>query len=193
MAPLLLFCLAGTLVMLSDQAKSQFLPLRLTQQVHLAPSTVGLLFGAQAVIELATMPLAGWLADAAGLAPVLLLTFAMPVPYLLGVSVATGTGTLLALQAVQATAVAGFASLGYVQAQRLAPGREGLATSLYGSAYSASQLAAGLIVGGMAQQAGIAGALRLSTIPVVLGCLLLVSVLRWGGRPVPAAAPEPAM
>jgi hypothetical protein len=68
-----------------------------------------------------------------------------------------------------------------------------LATSLYGSAYSASQLAAGLIVGGMAQQAGIAGALRLSTIPVVLGCLLLVSVLRWGGRPVPAAAPEPAM
>ncbi len=192
MAPLLLLCLSGMLVMLSDQAKSQFLPLRLTQQVHLPPSTIGLIFGVQAVLELASMPLSGWLADAIGLGPVLVATFALPVPYLLAVSVATSTPALLALQIIQATAVAGFESLAFVQAQRLAPGREGFATSLYGSGFSASQLVAGLLVGATAQQAGIAGALRLSAVPVMLGCLLLVAVLRWAARHDAVAVPQPA-
>jgi SET family sugar efflux transporter-like MFS transporter len=150
------------------------------------------LFGVQAVLELATMPLAGWLADAVGLGPVLIVTFAMPVPYLLGISTATGTPALLALQMIQATGVAGFESLAFVQAQRLAPGREGFATSLYGSSFSASQLAAGLIVGVAAQRAGIVGALRLSAVPVLLGCLLLLAVLQWGARGVPGTAAQAA-
>src|SRR6185312_3484135 len=79
--PLILFCLAGLLVMVSDQAKTQFLPLRLTEQLHLSPATVGLLFGVQAALELITMPLAGRAADTLGIAPVLLLTFALPIPY----------------------------------------------------------------------------------------------------------------
>jgi hypothetical protein len=37
---------------------------------------------------------------------------------------------------------------------------------------------AGLLVGVMAQQAGIAGALRLSTLPVVAGLVLLLFVVR---------------
>jgi MFS family permease len=102
-----MFCLAGTLVMISDQAKTQFLPLRLTQQLHLQPSSIGLLFGFQAVLELLTMPLTGRLADRLGMTPVLLITFALPIPYLLGVSSATSLGPLFALQILQASAVAG--------------------------------------------------------------------------------------
>jgi hypothetical protein len=60
----------------------------------------------------------------------------------------------------------------------LAPGREGFATTLYGAGFSASQFAAGLLVGGMAQWAGIAGSLRLCAVPVALGCLVLLVALR---------------
>jgi SET family sugar efflux transporter-like MFS transporter len=178
LGPLALFCLAGMLVMISDQAKLQFLPLRLTQQLHLSPSTVGLLFGVQAVLELIAMPLAGRVADTIGLAPVLLLTFALPVPYMLGVSSTTNVSLLFALQALQATAVAGFQALAFVQAQALAPGREGFATTLYGAGFSASGLVAGLLVGGAAQHVGIAASLRLSVVPVVIGWMLLAVVLR---------------
>ncbi len=176
--PLILFCLAGLLVMVSDQAKTQFLPLRLTQQLHLSPATVGLLFGVQAALELITMPLAGWAADKIGIAPVLLLTFALPIPYMLGVSAATNIALLFALQPLQAAAVAGFNALAFVQAQTLAPGREGFATTLYGAGFSASRVATGLLVGGTAQQIGIAGSLRLSVVPVVIGWALLAAGLR---------------
>jgi SET family sugar efflux transporter-like MFS transporter len=186
MWPLVIFCLAGVLVMISDQAKTQFLPLRLTQQLHFMPATVGALFGFQALLELISMPLAGRIADRIGAAPVLLVTFALPVPYLLGVSSTTNVALLFALQLLQASAVAGFSALAFVQAQALAPGREGFATTLYGAGFSASQLTAGLLVGGMAQWVGVAGSLRLSAVPVVLGCLLLAGSLR--GR----AAVEPA-
>jgi SET family sugar efflux transporter-like MFS transporter len=181
LGPLAIFCLAGMLVMISDQAKLQFLPLRMTQQLHLSPSTVGLLFGVQALLELIAMPLAGRIADTIGLAPVLLVTFALPVPYMLGVSSTTNVSLLFALQALQATAVAGFQALAFVQAQALAPGREGFATMLYGSGFSASGLVAGLLVGSAAQQVGIAGSLRLSIVPVVIGWMLLAVVLRRRG------------
>jgi MFS transporter, SET family, sugar efflux transporter len=177
--PLILFCLAGLLVMMSDQAKIQFLPVRLTDQLHLRPATVGLLFGVQAALELIVMPLAGWIADKVGLAPVLLLTFALPIPYLFGVSGTTNFALLFALQGLQAAAVAGFNALAFVQAQTLAPGREGFATTLYGAGFSASRVATGLLFGGIAQQVGIAGSLRLSVVPVAIGWLLLVVGLRY--------------
>gem|GEM_PF-2089219 len=186
--PLVLFCLAGLLVMISDQAKTQFLPLRLTDELHMLPSTVGLLFGFQAMIELGTMPLAGLIADKIGLAPVLMVTFALPIPYLLVVSSTSNLAVLFALQVVQATAVAGFLALAFVQAQALAPGREGFATTLYGAGFSASRFAAGLLVGSMAQGVGVAGSLQLSAVPVLLGCLLLAISLR---RPATAAGAVP--
>jgi SET family sugar efflux transporter-like MFS transporter len=176
--PLVLFCIAGLLVMSSDQAKTLFLPLRLTQDLHFLPSTVGILFGFQAILELGTMPLAGRVADKIGLAPVLLVTFALPIPYLLAVSSTSNVALLFALQILQATAVAGFSALAFAQAQSLAPGHEGFATTLYGAGFSASRFTTGLFVGGMAQWVGIAGSLRLSALPVLLGCLLLIVTMR---------------
>jgi SET family sugar efflux transporter-like MFS transporter len=190
--PLILFCLAGLLVMMSDQAKIQFLPLRLTEQLHLQPATVGLLFGVQAALELIVMPLAGRIADRVGLAPVLLLTFALPIPYMLGVSSTTNLTLLFALQGLQAAAVAGFNALAFVQAQTLAPGREGFATTLYGAGFSASRVATGLLFGSIAQQVGIAGSLRLSVIPVVIGWLLLVVGLRYKPATLGSGSPHPA-
>jgi hypothetical protein len=110
-----------------------------------------------------------------------LVTFALPVPYMLGVSSTTNVSLLFALQALQATAVAGFQALAFVQAQALAPGREGFATMLYGAGFSESGLVAGLLVGSAAQQVGIAGSLRLSIVPVVIGWILLAVVLRRRG------------
>lgn len=190
-ASLVLFCLAGILVMMGEQAKSQFLPLRLTQQLHLPPTEVGLLFGAQAAMELAILPLAGYLADRIGLAPALLITFSMPAFYLLGVSTATSVPVLFGLQLLEAAAVAGFSGLAYVQAQRLAPGREGFGVALYSSGFSAARLATGLVVGSASQVVGIAGGLRVGAVAALFGWLLLLVALRRGEVPLQQRQPAP--
>jgi MFS transporter, SET family, sugar efflux transporter len=180
--PLLLFCLAGMLVIMGEQAKSLFLPLRLTQGLHLPPADVGLLAGAQAALELVMMPLAGRLADRLGLAPVLALTFFLPVPYLLGVSTATGLPLLVGLQLLEAAAVAGFDGLAYVEAQRLAPGQEGFGVNLYSAGWAAATLATGLLIGGGAQVVGIDAGLRLGALAALVGWGLLLTTHRLAGR-----------
>ena len=189
--PLLLFCLAGLLVIMGEQAKSLFLPLRITQGLHLPPADFGLLAGAQALLELIMMPVAGRLADRIGLAPVLALTFFLPVPYLLSVSTATGLPLLVGLQLLEAAAVAGFDGLAYVEAQRLAPGQEGLGVSLYASSWAGATLASGLLIGATAQVVGIDAGLRLGALSALAGWGLLLVTFR-AQRPAPLAADPPA-
>jgi MFS transporter, SET family, sugar efflux transporter len=142
-----------------------------------------LLAGAQAALELITMPLVGRLADRLGMAPVLAITFFLPAPYLLGVSTATGLPLLVGLQLLEAAAVAGFDGLAYVEAQRLAPGQEGLGISLYASSWAAATLASGLLIGATAQAVGIDAALRLGALAALVGWVLLLVTLRAQRRP----------
>jgi MFS family permease len=133
--PLLRFRLAGMLVLMGEQAKSQFLP----------PADVGPLAGAQAALELLMVPPAGRLADRIGLAPVLAITF-LPVPYLLGVGTATSLPLLAGLQPLEAAAVAGFG------------------IGLYSAGWAAATLATGLPTAGAAQLVGSGAGLRLGAL-----------------------------
>jgi SET family sugar efflux transporter-like MFS transporter len=160
------------LVMMGEQTKSQFLP----------PGDVGLLAGAQALLELITMPVAGRLADRIGLAPVLAITFFLTVPYRLGVSTTTNLPLLVGLQLLEAAAVAGFNGLAYVEAQRRAPGQEGFGISLYSSGFPAATLATGLLIGGTSHVVGIAAGLRLGALVALVGWGLLLGTLRFDGR-----------
>ena len=101
----------------------------------------------------------------------------MPVPYLLGVSSVSNLPVLFALQALEAAAVAGFSGLAYVEAQRQAPGREGFATALYSSGYSAARLATRVLVGSASQLVGVAGGLRLGAVAAFVGWGLLLVVV----------------
>jgi SET family sugar efflux transporter-like MFS transporter len=188
-----LFCAAAVLVMMAEQAKLQFFPLRVTQELGMPPGTVGVIFGVQATLELGILPLAGWLADRAGLVPLLLITCLAPVPYVFGLSTATQLPVLLGLQVLGATAVAGYSGLAYVQVQRLAPGREGFALTLYSSGFAAATLATGLLIGGAVQLVGVSGGLRTATLPAFAGWVLMVLVLARRGRGwglVPPCAPR---
>ena len=190
--PLLVFCLAGLLVIMGEQAKSLFLPLRITQGLHLPPADFGLLAGAQAALELLTMPLVGRLADRLGMAPMhgdhLLLAGALPARR------QHGDRPAAAGRAAQCWRRPPWpASTAWPTSRRSGsrPGQEGLGISLYASSWAAATLASGLLIGATAQVVGIDAGLRLGALAALVGWVLLLVTLRAQRRPVPAPA-QPA-
>lgn len=76
----------------------------------------------------------------------------------------------------------GFGGLGYVEAQRRAPGQEGFGISLYSAGFAAATLATGLLIGGSAPVVGSSAGRRLGAPATLTGWGLLLGTLRFDGR-----------
>jgi hypothetical protein len=73
--------------------------------------------------------------------------------------------------------------LAYIEAQRLAPGREGFGITLYTSGFGTSRLATGILVGGVSQVAGTAAGLRVGAPAALRGWGVLILASQFDQQP----------
>ncbi|MFJ3489816.1 MFS transporter [Leifsonia aquatica] len=147
--PLLLFTGIYVLIMCGETVKLAYLPLYLDGELHADAAVRGAIIGFQPLVEIALMPLAAAAADRWGVAPVLLAGGTMAVAahasYASAALVVPHLVPLVVGQVLMAGVIATFGVLGITVAQRLQPGRVGMASSVFLSAFAINAAVGGLV------------------------------------------------
>lgn len=149
MTPLFVFTGIYVLIMCGETVKLAYLPLYMDGPLRLAAGLRGAVIGFQPLVEVALMPVAAKLADRFGIRPVLFAGAAMAVAahccYAAADLFPAPVGALIVGQFLMAGVIATFGVLGITVAQRLAPSRVGMASSVFLSAFAVNAAVGGFV------------------------------------------------
>lgn len=184
--PLLAFCGLAMVACCGDTVKFAYLPLYMSQQLHLPALTRGAVIGLQPVCELLLMPLASALASRFGGMRVVMVGTGCAVLAHVAYATSTSVVGLIAAQVLLSAMWAALAGLGVSVAQDLHPEGIGLASSTFMSSLIFASTVGGLV--GSAFVSGL-GIPHVFVVPAVLSALALVGMAllarRLGRRPQP--------
>jgi len=186
--PLLAFCGLAMVACCGDTVKFAYLPLYMSEQLHLPALTRGLVIGLQPVCELLLMPLAAALASRHGAMKVVMVGTVCSVLAHLAYATSTSVAGLVLAQVLLSAMWAALAGLGVTVAQDLYPEGVGLASSTFMSSIVFASTVGGLVGSVFVTGLGIP---HVFVVPAVLSALALVGMAvlaRHSGRP---SAPEP--
>lgn len=186
--PLLAFCGLAMVACCGDTVKFAYLPLYMSEQLHLPALTRGLVIGLQPVCELLLMPLAAALASRHGAMKVVMVGTVCSVLAHLAYATSTSVTGLVLAQVLLSAMWAALAGLGVTVAQDLYPEGVGLASSTFMSSIVFASTVGGLVGSVFVTGLGIP---HVFVVPAVLSALALVGMAvlaRRSGRP---SAPEP--
>lgn len=177
----LLYIFVGlcTLVLMGTALRITYLPIDVTKHLGGSLRQYGTVMAVSPLAELVTLPVAGLLA----------LRFRVGHLFAVGLVIASVEYLILSFndamwqvyltQGMDALVAAVLFGLGLTYAQRLAPGRAGAASSLFGSAFGLATLI-GNVVGGLSISA--LGIPHLFLIPLVTSCFALVAFIALDSR-----------
>jgi SET family sugar efflux transporter-like MFS transporter len=174
MLPLLAFTALYICVYAGESVKYAYLPLYMSEQLHLAPSLRGAIIGIQPLVELALMPLAVIVGRRIGMTQ--LMAFAAACGVAANICFAT-TGTpagLFAGQILMGMVWGVFAALGIIFAQRLLPTAVATASAIFLSSTAISSA-----IGGLAGGLGVAviGLPQVFFIPASLAAIAVIGLV----------------
>lgn len=149
------FLVGLMLLMLPAQTRNMYLPLFVTRVLGEAPGTVGPLFTLNACVAVITMPYVGVASDRIGAHRLLYIGACAGAAYCLAQSVAGTYGQTLAIQMMVGFAIALWSAASLIYLQRLMPENAGMAGGLYVAVQQFTPVVSGLILGPVAEGAGI--------------------------------------
>ncbi len=173
-ARLYVFVGACTLALLGTTLRITYLPIDVTTHLGGSIRQYGTVVAISPVAELITLPAAGLLALRFRIGRLFGLGLAVaPIEYLI-LSVNTALWQVYVAQALDALVVAAVFGLGLTYAQQLSPGRAGLASSTFGSAFGMATLV-GNLIGGVSIP--VLGVPHLFFIPLATSCIALATFI----------------
>ncbi len=173
-APLYVFVGVCTLVLMGTALRITYLPIDVTQHLGGSLRQYGTVMALSPLAELVTIPAAGVLALRVRIGRLVSLGLAVAVLEYLILSINTALWQVYLTQAMDALVVAAVLGLGLTYAQHLSPGRAGLASSTFGSAFGIATLLGNLIGGVSLPLLGIP---HLFLIPLATSCLALATFI----------------
>lgn len=186
--PLLAFCGLAVVASCGDTVKFAYLPLYMSEQLHLPALTRGAVIGLQPVCELLLMPLAAAMASRHGAMKVVMVGILCSVLAHLAYATSTSVVGLVAAQVLLSAMWAALAGLGVTVAQDLYPEGVGLASSTFMSSIVFASTDGGLVGSVFVSGLGIP---HVFVVPAVLSVLALAGMAvlarRTGRRSAPAA------
>lgn len=171
--PLLAFCGLAMLAACGDTVKFAFLPLYMSEQLHLSAAVRGGVIALQPFCELALMPLAARLAGRYGPMKVVMAGTACAVAAHLCYATSTSVAGLVVAQVLLSAMWAGLAGLGVSVAQQLYPSGVGVASSTFMSSLVFASTVGGLLGSAFVTDLGLPG---IFVVPAVLSALALVGM-----------------
>ncbi|SEP94593.1 MFS transporter [Microlunatus flavus] len=191
--PLLAFCGLGMVACSGDTVKFAYLPLYMSEQLHLPALTRGAVIGLQPVCELLLMPLAAALAARYGGMRVVMVGTVCSVLAHLAYATSTSVVGLIVAQLLLSAMWAALAGLGVTVAQDLYPEGVGLASSTFMSSIVFASTVGGLVGSAFVARLGVP---HVFVVPAVLSALALVGMAvlarRIARRTVALPVEEPA-
>jgi SET family sugar efflux transporter-like MFS transporter len=173
-APLYVFVGLCTVVLIGTALRITYLPIDVTQHLGGSLRQYGTVMAISPFAELITLPAAGLLALRFGIGRIFSLGLAVATIEYLILSLNAALWQVYATQVLDALVVAAVFGLGLTYAQQLSPGRAGLASSTFGSAFGIATLV-GNLIGGVSIP--ILGVPHLFFIPLATSCLALVTFI----------------
>ncbi|GAA3571847.1 hypothetical protein GCM10022197_30540 [Microlunatus spumicola] len=171
--PLLSFCALVTVAACGDTVKFAYLPLYMSQQLHLPAAVSGGVIALQPVCELALMPLAARLAGRHGPMKIVMAGTVCAIAAHLCYATSTSVVGLVVAQVLLSAMWAGMAGLGVSVAQDLYPSGVGLASSTFMSSILFASTVGGLLGSLFVSVLGVPGVF---VVPAVLCTLALVGM-----------------
>jgi MFS transporter, SET family, sugar efflux transporter len=171
--PLLAFCALAMLAACGDTVKFAYLPLYMSEQLHLPAGLRGAVIALQPVCELALMPLAARLAGRFGAMRVVMAGTLCAVAAHLAYATSTTVVGLVVAQVLLSAMWAGLAGLGVSVAQQLHPSGVGVASSTFMSSIVFASTVGGLLGSAFVSALGIPGVF---VVPAVLSAAALVGM-----------------
>ena len=171
--PLLSFCALVTVAACGDTVKFAYLPLYMSQQLHLPAAVSGGVIALQPVCELALMPLAARLAGRHGPMKIVMAGTVCAIAAHLCYATSTSVVGLVAAQVLLSAMWASMAGLGVSVAQDLYPAGVGLASSTFMSSILFASTVGGLLGSVFVSVLGVPGVF---VVPAVLCTLALVGM-----------------
>lgn len=171
--PLLAFCALIMVAACGDTVKFAYLPLYMSEQLHLSAGVRGGVIALQPLCELALMPLAALLAGRYGAMRVVMAGTVCAVAAHLCYATSTSVVGLVVAQVLLSAMWAGMAGLGVSVAQQLYPSGVGVASSTFMSSLVFSSTFGGLLGSAFVSGLGIPGVF---VVPAVLSALALVGM-----------------
>jgi SET family sugar efflux transporter-like MFS transporter len=171
--PLLTFCGLIMVAACGDTIKFAYLPLYMSEQLHLSAAVRGGVIALQPVCELALMPLAARLAGRYGAMRVVMAGTVCAVAAHLCYATSTSVVGLVVAQVLLSAMWAGMAGLGVSVAQQLYPSGVGVASSTFMSSIVFASTIGGLLGGAFVSGLGIPG---IFVVPAVLSACALVGM-----------------
>jgi len=163
-----------TLVLMGTTLRITYLPIDVTTHLGGSIRQYGTVMAISPLAELITLPAAGLLALRFRIGRLFSLGLTVaPIEYLM-LSVNTALWQVYVTQALDALVVAAVFGLGLTYAQQLSPGRAGLASSTFGSAFGIATLV-GNLIGGVSIP--VLGVPHLFFIPFATSCIALVTFI----------------
>jgi SET family sugar efflux transporter-like MFS transporter len=172
----LLYVFVGicTLVEMGTALRLTYLPIDVTTHLGGSIRQYGTVMAIAALAELVTIPAAGLLALRVRIGRLFSLGLTVSIIEFLILSVTTTLWQVYVAQVLDALVVAAVAGLGLTYAQQLSPGRAGLASSTFGSAFGIATLV-GNLMGGVSIP--VLGVPHLFFIPLATSCLALATFI----------------
>jgi SET family sugar efflux transporter-like MFS transporter len=172
----LLYVFVGlcTLVLIGTALRITYLPIDVTKHLGGSIRQYGTVMAISPLAELITIPAAGLLALRFRIGHLFSLGLAVATVEYLILSFSTALWQVYMTQTMDALVVAAVLGLGLTYAQQLSPGRAGLASSTYGSAFGIATLL-GNFIGGVSIP--ILGVPHLFFIPFATSCLALATFI----------------
>jgi SET family sugar efflux transporter-like MFS transporter len=176
--PLAVAFAALVLIMLPAQTRNVYLPLFVTTLLGEPAGMVGPLFTLVAILAVATMPYVGAAADRFGAQRVLYTGALVGAGYCALQSISTGYLQTLALQPLLGIGIALWNTSTLIYLQQAMPGRAGSAGGLYVSVQQVTPIIAGLVLGPIAETAGIPAAFGTTAALCLVALVLLARAHR---------------
>jgi SET family sugar efflux transporter-like MFS transporter len=171
--PLLSFCALVMVAACGDTVKFAYLPLYMSEQLHLPAAVRGGVIALQPVCELLLMPLAARLAGRYGPMKIVMAGTACAIAAHLCYATSTSVVGLVAAQVLLSAMWAGMAGLGVSVAQELYPSGVGLASSTFMSSLVFASTVGGLLGSAFVTVLGVPG---IFVVPAVLCTAALVGM-----------------
>jgi MFS family permease len=170
-----LVLLVGALILLTlpAQTRTMFLPLFVTQVLGEARGAVGPLFTLNAMVAVAMMPHVGSLADRFGAQRILYAGAAVGILYCSLQSIAVSYNQTMAIQVLIGFGIALWSTSTLLYLQRLLPGSAGAAGGVYLAVQQLTPVVSGLLLGPIAEVAGIASAFSTTAILVAISVVAM--------------------
>ena len=180
--PSLLPLVVGFILIVSvDCLRSAFVAVFADTELHASSTMIPFIFTLSSALNLAFMPVSGFLADRLGARPVVVACACMGAVSALGTSLVTSGWQLMGLQVLHAVYTGGVLSVGLSLMQDQFAGRPALGASLFSISFQLSHVISGLAGGFVGRQLGLRPVFAGAAVAALIGALLLAR----------SAAPQP--